>query len=159
MGLVRYIARRLDRSLSSPSTLSKRTPEGGEERLTSGEIGALGERLTERFLRFEHGYRVLRHNFKAPERGEVDIVCRDGDTLAFVEVKTRTGFDPGDPADAVDRAKESLITRGALHWLRLLNHPEILFRFDVVEVLLDEGEPPRLNLIRGAFELPEPIRY
>ena len=46
-----------------------------------------------------------------------------------------------------------------MHWLSLLDHPEILFRFDVVEVVLEEGDLPRINLIREAFHLPEPIRY
>jgi putative endonuclease len=139
--------------------LRRRTPDGSEEALTTREIGELGERLAARFLWLEEGYRILHRNFKGPRGGEVDIVCRDGDTLAFVEVKTRRGTDYSRPADAVDAKKQRLIARGAMHWLRLLDRPDILFRFDVVEVNLEEGEVPRLNLIREAFHLPEPIRY
>ena len=51
------------------------------------------------------------------------------------------------------------ITRGGLAWLRLLDNPDILFRFDVVEVVLSETEPPRVELIRNAFQLPDRYIY
>ena len=44
-------------------------------------------------------------------------------------------------------------------WLRLLGNPEILFRFDVVEIVLLEGAPPRIELVRDAFQLSEPYLY
>ena len=88
----------------------------------------------------------------------MDIVCRDGNELVFVEVKTRSSRDYGSPASAVNRDKQMLIARGALAWLRLLDNPDIIFRFDIVEVVIDEsGES--FNLIRAAFQLPEPHRY
>lgn len=82
----------------------------------------------------------------------MDIVCRDDDTLVFVEVKTRTRTDFGSPGEAVNRAKQELITRGALAWLRMLDHPNVLFRFDIVEIVMEQGKP-RFNLIRDAFQL------
>jgi putative endonuclease len=84
------------------------------------------------------------------------VVCRDHDTLVFVEVKTRSGEDFGRPFEAIDRDQRKRISRGGLAWLRLLDDPDILFRFDVVEVLMAEGAAPRLELIRNAFSLPEP---
>jgi len=90
----------------------------------------------------------------------VDVVCRDKtcDTLVFVEVKTRSSLDFGTPADAVTREKQKLIARGALAWLELLGHPDILFRFDIVEVVV-EGDTPSLHIIKDAFKLPEPYVY
>lgn len=76
------------------------------------------------------------------------------DTLVFAEVKTRTGDEAGRPADAVDRAKEELISRGARAWLKLLDRPEVNFRFDIVEVVIGDAEP-RINVIKSAFLLPE----
>jgi putative endonuclease len=76
-----------------------------------------------------------------------------------VEVKTRTREDFGRPLDAVDRDKRKRISRGGLAWLRLLDDPDILFRFDVVEVIIAEGKQPRVELIRNAFALPEPYIY
>jgi putative endonuclease len=86
-------------------------------------------------------------------------VCRDRDTLVFVEVKTRTREDFGRPFDAVNRDKQRRISRGGLAWLRLLDDPDILFRFDVVEVIIAKGAPPRIELLRNAFALSEPYRY
>jgi putative endonuclease len=143
MGLARYIA-----GLFSPSS-----------RLSSAELGRTGERLALRYLR-RQGYRVLYRNFRAPHGGEVDIVCRDKscDTLVFVEVKTRRGLGFGAPGEAVTRDKQKLIARGALAWLRLLDRQDILFRFDIVEILFDEGKPS-FHLIKDAFKLPEPYIY
>ena len=104
------------------------------------------------------GWKVLRRNFRAPRGGEVDIVCRDGDELVFVEVKTRSTRDFGSPASAVNREKQALITRGALAWLRLLDNPDIIFRFDIVEVIIDDSGAT-FNIVRAAFGLPDPHRY
>jgi len=74
-------------------------------------------------------------------------------------VKTRTREDFGRPFDAVNPDKQKRIARGGLAWLRLLDNPDILFRFDVVEVIIGENAQPRLELLRNAFALPEPYIY
>jgi len=118
-------------------------------------LGRRGERLAEKFLR-RQGCKILRRNFRAKSGGEVDLVLRDipENTLVFAEVKTRTSDEGGRPADAVDRQKEELIARGARAWLRLLDRPDVNFRFDIVEVVIGDGEP-RINVIKSAFLLPE----
>jgi putative endonuclease len=121
------------------------------------QLGREGERLAARFLR-QQGCKILYRNFRAPHGGEVDIVCRDGDTLVFAEVKTRSSNYFGTPAEAVTADKQRLISRGALAWLRLLDHPDILFRFDIVEVVFTNGIPS-LNRITNAFQLSEPYLY
>ena len=121
-------------------------------------LGTQGENLACRFLR-KNGYKVLYRNFKGRAGGEIDVICRDRDTLVFVEVKTRTREDFGRPFDAVNREKQNSIARGALAWLRLLDDPDILFRFDVVEVIIVEGAEPRLEILRNAFSLPDGYIY
>ena len=101
---------------------------------------------------------MLYRNYRAPKGGEVDLVCRDGDTLVFAEVKTRSSEAFGTPAEAVTRSKQHLIARGALAWLRLLGNPDIPFRFDIIEIRMT-GKKPEINVIRNAFTLPEPYRY
>ena len=103
----------------------------------------------------QNGRKVLHRNFRAPRGGEVDIVCRHKDVLVFVEVKTRTSDEFGRPADAVNADKERLIQRGANEWLRLLGRPKIKFRFDIAEVLLIDGELPKISVIENAFQMPE----
>jgi len=110
------------------------------------------------FLR-RQGYKILYRNFRARHGGEVDIICRDKDTLVFVEVKTRRSEQFGRPAEAVNIAKRKLISRGALAWLQLLDNPDIRARFDVVEIILAENEQPRFELIRDAFTLSAPYIY
>lgn len=119
------------------------------------ELGRRGEALAARWLR-RKGYKVLYRNFRPPRGGgEVDLVCRYGQTLVFVEVKTRSSVTFGRPADAVDAAKQELICRGARVWLKLLKLPDISFRFDIVEVVVEPGKAPVCNVIEGAFSLPD----
>jgi putative endonuclease len=122
------------------------------------QLGLRGEKLAAGFLK-RNGYKILYRNFRARRGGEVDLVCRDDDTLVFVEVKTRSGIDFGRPFEAIDSAKRKLIARGALAWLQLLDNPDILFRFDVVEIVLAEEGKPRIELLRDAFKLPAPYIY
>lgn len=117
-------------------------------------VGGKGERLAAKLL-WRSGRKVLYRNFKPKGGGEVDIVYRDGEILVFAEVKTRSRGEFGEPARAVDRGKRRLIIRGANAWLRELNHPELLFRFDIIEVLLQAGRPPQLRVSEGAFTTPQ----
>lgn len=92
------------------------------------------------------------------------MVMRGGqelNQLVFVEVKTRTRRGFGRPLEAVDREKQALIERGAREWLRLLAEEHrgdeedfrrtISWRYDVVEIILQEGEKPDVNLVENAF--------
>ncbi len=87
------------------------------------------------------------------------MVCRERatNTLVFVEVKTRSSLDYGRPAEAVNSAKQRLISKGAHAWLRMLDIPDIRYRFDIVEVLVSEGRP-EIQLIKNAFQLKESFR-
>ena len=150
----RYLARHYSPLLCAPPEMLR---EDGE-RWDKDDIGAFGEKLAAHYL-WAHGCGVLYHNYRAPKGGEVDIVCRDGEMLVFAEVKTRTSDRYGRPMDAVDAEKERLIIRGGMHWLRLLDNPEIFFRFDVVEVLLPEGERPEVTWVKEAFGVPKHYRF
>ena len=98
-------------------------------------------------------------NFRGRRGGEIDIVCRDQDTLVFVEVKTRTSERFGRPVEAIGFEQQRRISQGGLAWLRLLDNPDILFRFDVVEVVIAGEGKPQLELIRNAFQLSKPYIY
>ena len=153
MALVRFIAARFSPKSILNSIWGSKAPEDPRHRL-----GRVGEHLAARFLR-RSGYKILYRNFRAKHGGEVDLVCRDRnqDILAFVEVKTRTSDELARPAEAVTLEKEALICRGARAWLRMLDRQDIVFRFDIVEVVMGEGKP-RFNLLKSAFQLPEERR-
>jgi putative endonuclease len=116
---------------------------------TTAETGNYGERVAAAFLR-RHGYRVLTRNYKTA-RGEIDLVCRHGDVLVFVEVKTRAevGFVP--PAEAIDARKEEALRSAARRYLELLDGEEITYRFDAVEVRLQAGDLPACALLPNYF--------
>ena len=120
--------------------------------------GVRGGKLACRYLK-RSGYKILLRNFRGRTGGEIDVVCRDNDTLVFVEVKTRGDEDFGRPVEAVDREKRKRISRGALAWMRMLDNPDIFFRFDVVEVVIADGAKPRVELIKNAFPLSKPYLY
>jgi putative endonuclease len=114
--------------------------------------GRHGENVACRFLR-KSGYKVLYRNFRHRGGGEIDIVCRHDETLVFVEVKTRANEDLRRPLDDIKGFQKRQISKGALIWLRMLDDPDIAYRFDVVEVLANGDGPPRCELIQDAFQL------
>jgi len=134
--------------------LHRQSATGSVVSLDRREIGQLGERLAATWLRRRNG-RILWRNYRPKGGGEVDLVYRDDEVLVFAEVKTRTSDHFGAPSEAVDEHKQRLIIRGAMDWLRRLDDPSVIFRFDVIEVLLYDGEVPRVRRIESAFTLPD----
>lgn len=117
-------------------------------------VGDTGERLAVKAVSGRGG-KPLYRNFKPRRGGEVDLVYRDGEILAFAEVKTRTSEQFGQPAQAVNQEKKALITRGANAWLKALGRPEVIFRFDIIEVILQDGQRPEIRVIEAAFTTPQ----
>lgn len=96
------------------------------------------------------GFRVLARNHTT-RRGEVDIVCSEGETLCFVEVRARSRLDHGTPAESVTKAKARRVVQAAVDWAARHGGMERPVRFDVVGVELG-GSEPRYLLYRGAFD-------
>ena len=122
-------------------------------------LGERGEKFAARYLR-RHGYKILVRRFKS-RAGEIDLVCRHKDWLVFVEVKTRKSDNYGAPSEAVTREKQKHMSKVALEYLRLLDNPQIHWRFDIVEVIMQDGarKPDDIRLIQNAFDLSEPFIY
>lgn len=126
--------------------------------LTRAELGRVGERAAAVWLG-ERGYTVLGRNLRFG-RDEIDLVAERGDTVCFVEVKTRRQYPDyrtpeGTPAEAVDLRKQTAMVRAAEAWLAA-NPTDKTPRLDVMEVYADpEDEGFRLLLIR---HLPDAVR-
>ena len=122
-------------------------------------LGERGEKFAARYLR-RQGYKILVCRFKT-RAGEMDIVCRHKGVLVFVEVKTRESEQFGAPSESVRREKQRHMSKVALEYLRLLNNPRVHWRFDIVEVIMQEGarKPDQIRLIQNAFDLSEPFIY
>lgn len=113
------------------------------------ETGRAGEAAAAAFLE-EAGYRVLHRNYRCGRSGEIDLIAVDGDTLVFVEVKTRRSASFGTGAEAVDQRKRARLIRLARYYLAIAGDHERICRFDVVDVTTG----PRgweCQLIRDAF--------
>ncbi|MBM4322996.1 MAG: YraN family protein [Deltaproteobacteria bacterium] len=114
------------------------------------ELGQKGEEIALRFLK-KNGYRILQKNYVC-KMGEVDIVAREKDTFAFIEVKTRRSTSYGPPQMAVNQKKQEQLSKAALHFLKKNGLEEAKARFDVVAILLGpRGD--EIELIRNAFDL------
>ena len=121
------------------------------------QYGELGERAAKRQLK-RKGLKFLTSNFRS-KRGEIDLVFRDKDCLAFVEVKARSSEEWVRPAAAVDQERQERLSRAGLDYLRLLKNPKVKFRFDIVEVLLEDGKVREIRHLENSFELARPLRY
>ena len=119
--------------------------------------GELGERAARKHLQ-RLGLKFLTANFRSA-RGEVDLIFRDADCLVFVEVKTRSSETWTRPAAAVDARKRRLLSQTALDYLRLLKNPEVKIRFDIVEVLLEDGAVREVRHLPNTFPMEKPYRY
>ncbi len=130
---------------------------GGKEQPEHLRRGELGERAAKKHLQ-SLGLKFLTANFRS-ERGEIDLIFRDDDCLVFAEVKTRSNESWKRPAAAVDARKRRLLSQTALDYLRLLKNPPVKFRFDIVEVLLENGEVREIRHLPNTFSLSKPFRY
>jgi putative endonuclease len=130
-------------------SLLYRAADGLRRRQYREDHGRIGEDLAHRYLR-RHGCTIVARNYRtASGSGEIDIVAWHGDTLAFVEVKTRSSEEFGAPASAVDREKQQRLCRAARDYARRAGVEWEKSRFDIVSVVL--GKPDRIEWIRDAF--------
>ncbi len=117
----------------------------------ASSFGTRGEQAAERYL-VDLGYRVLRRQHRN-SGGELDLIALEGDTVVFVEVKTRRGVDHGLPVDAIDSNKRRRMTRAALVFLKREGWLNRRSQFDVIAVVWPpEQAEPQITHYRHAFE-------
>lgn len=114
------------------------------------ELGKFGEELALRKIK-RLGYKKIVRNFRCP-LGEVDIIARDGDTLVFMEIKTRKGRSIGYAKEAVNARKKRQISKVALAYMKSIDCSDLRARFDVVAISLGRGKT-EIEVIKNAFEL------
>lgn len=112
-------------------------------------LGAEGERAAKAFL-LDRGFLILHENYTTP-LGEIDLICRDGDEVVFVEVKARKSLEFGPPQSSVTLTKQRQIAKAAALFLEREGLAEAACRFDVVAVMFRGKARPEVFLIRDAF--------
>lgn len=100
-----------------------------------GMIGKTGELIAARFLESKN-YKILIQNFWT-RLGEIDIIAEDGETLVFVEVKTRTEKVLGNPYEAITSEKIRRCRRACELYVQQFPQGERPFRIDAIGVVLD----------------------
>ena len=109
-------------------------------------LGKFAENRAEKLLAAA-GLRILERNYRC-RQGEIDLIAEDGDSLVFVEVRSRSRQDYGSAAESITLTKQRRIIAAARHYLATL--PSLpACRFDVVT--LDQGREP--EWIKSAFEV------
>jgi len=111
-------------------------------------LGARGERAALRELR-RAGMRLRRRNWRS-RSGEVDLVMQEGDTIVFVEVRSRTSDASARPMELLGSRKQQRMVRVAEEYLyryRLLDRP---WRIDCVFVTFNERGTPEFEHVRNA---------
>lgn len=116
-------------------------------------FGDRGENLAAKHLK-KLGLRIVARQWRG-RFGEIDLIGRDGNTVVFVEVKTRRSAVGSRPEEAVDRNKQRQLTRAAYEWIKRYGRDGWSYRFDVVAIVLPSDGVPEIKHIQHAFEATE----
>lgn len=113
-------------------------------------LGSRGERAAATFLR-RRGHRILTRNYRC-RAGEIDLICSHGDTLVFIEVKTRSSDRAEDPQETLHGAQRKRIENAARFYLLQCAAQDRPCRFDVVTVIWPEKGSPRIEHFEDVFQ-------
>lgn len=113
------------------------------------ELGKRGEKAAVAFLK-RQGFEILETNWTC-FAGEADIIAKDGTTLCFIEVKTRTGIQKGFPEESITARKRSRYERIAACYLQGYDEVNIRVRFDVISILVVSENRAFLRMHTNAF--------
>ena len=119
-------------------------------------LGRIGEDRAAEYLRGQ-GFRVLARNWRHKAL-ELDLICEDGETLVFVEVKTRSSDRFGGPESAVTLEKQKRLARAARAWLAENHAWQRPCRFDVIAIVR-HGDTLNVEHYRHAFAPPQTVGH
>jgi putative endonuclease len=140
-----------------PEIFSLEIQNQNSPRADSSLIGQRGEELAARFL-LRNGFRLVLANYKVPVgrnnrgatvTGEIDLIALDGETLCFVEVKTRTSAELYSPLSAIDLRKQRQIIRTARVYRKVFGLRAMPFRYDAVAIVLGDENKPQIEIFKN----------
>lgn len=112
-------------------------------------LGKYGEEVATTFL-IDKGFQIVTRNYRQ-KTGEVDIIAQDGSTLVFIEVKTRSSLQFGQPFEAVTEKKQAKLKRIALDYMTRNSIKNQAARFDVVSILIKKNKEPVIEHLQNCF--------
>jgi putative endonuclease len=115
------------------------------------QSGARAERFAASFLCRSLGYRIVARNWRNPgdRREEIDLVCRDGEAVVFVEVRARAAHARVQGFDTINRRKRRALRSAIRAYLARLRPPAASFRVDVAEISMENGNPAEVRHFRN----------
>lgn len=111
------------------------------------DLGKFGEEIAVEFLQ-KNGYEILETNWTF-QKAEVDIIAKKENTLAIIEVKTRSSLDFGLPQDFVKPKKIQLLVKAVNEYV-ISNDLDMEVRFDIIAVH-KEGKTFAIEHLIDAF--------
>ncbi len=132
----------------------------GANGAATSNVGNFGEKAAANYLR-KRGFEIVASNFRIPigrnrkgvqVTGEIDIIALEGETICFIEVKTRTSDDFASPLAAVDLRKQRQILRTARAYRKTFGLLKSKYRFDVVSVVLNGKKAPKIEFIKNFWD-------
>ncbi len=112
------------------------------------DLGKRGEEIAAKYLE-DRGYRILNVNWRSA-RAEVDVIAELNGTIVFVEVKTRSSVDFGQPEDFVSYKKERQLEFASSVYIEMKKH-EGEIRFDIIAIVFENKDLYKINHIEDAF--------
>lgn len=114
------------------------------------DLGSKGEDIAAGYLK-KKGYKIITRNYKT-NAGEIDIIAQHGETVVFIEVKTRADYSFGYPYEAVHYRKREKLKNLALLYMKKIGR-EVPIRFDVLSIVKNSNEKFEIQHIIDAFEV------
>jgi putative endonuclease len=112
------------------------------------ELGKRGEDIAKEYLE-NKGYQILKMNWRH-KRAEIDVIAKQAGTLIFIEVKTRSSIDFGQPEEFVDWKKEKHLEFASLYYIEQSGH-EGEIRYDIIAITFTDTNRFSVNHIEDAF--------
>ena len=110
------------------------------EESTRAQRGQFGEDLAAEYCQRELGYRIIIQNWSF-RRDEIDLICKDGEVLVFIEVRARSEDALVSGYHSVNRHKKKILRRVCSNYMRQLKEPPRHFRFDIIDIsICKEGK-------------------
>ena len=111
------------------------------------ELGKKGEQLAVDFL-LKNKYKIVERNYRF-DRAEVDIIAQQKDTLAIIEVKTRSTSDFGNPQDFVKPKQIQRLVKAVDEYVKV-NDLDVEIRFDIIAIV-KQGKAYNIEHLQNAF--------
>jgi putative endonuclease len=114
------------------------------------KLGERGEKLARAYL-YAKNIEPLLLNYQS-KKGEIDIIARDGEEICFIEVKTRRYTTRSRPSEGLSEAQKLRISQAANSYLYAINNPEVIYRFDLIEIIIGRWDIVELCYWREYFQ-------